>query len=198
MSLLSLCALLFRQSHLFLICAVLTYTDSRIVPRETCQIPRNCQCKWLLVSSFAPGTSFGSSGSAGKLLYYTGMIVSTVLPNLVPPRHNDYIVPRLTTFTANFVIRCDQVAKMFRSGHDCTSTSSAIRPCFFRLQADIAMWILRKVRKYTVLTRTRFHFCSRLHWKFMRRLGSVLTSLLWVSPRLCWSTFIHQILSEFL
>ena len=41
--LLSLCALLFQQSHLFLICVVLTYYDSRIVPRKTCQIPRNCQ-----------------------------------------------------------------------------------------------------------------------------------------------------------
>ena len=41
----SLCALLFRQSHLFLICVVLTYHDSRIIPRKTCQIPRNCQCK---------------------------------------------------------------------------------------------------------------------------------------------------------
>ena len=45
MSLLSLCALLSRQSHLFLICVVLTYNDSRMIPRKTCQIPRNCQCK---------------------------------------------------------------------------------------------------------------------------------------------------------
>ena len=32
----------------------------------------------------------------------------------------------------------------------------------------------------------------------LAEVGSVLTSLLWVSPRLCWSTFINQILSEFL
>ena len=83
----SLCALLFRQSHVFLICVVLTYNDSRIIPRKTCQIPRNCQCKWLLVSSSAPRTSLGSSGSPGKILICTGMIVSTVLPSLVPPRH---------------------------------------------------------------------------------------------------------------
>ena len=36
-------------------------------------------------------------------------------------------------------------------------------------------------------------FCSRLHWKFMRWLGSVSTPLLWVS-RLCRSSFINQIL----
>ena len=104
------------------------------------------------------------------------------------------IVPRFTFFTENLVIRCDQVTKMFRSGHDCTSTSSARSPCYFRLQADITSWVLRKMRIYTVLTRTRFHFCSRLHWKLE---VSWLPSL-WVSPRLCWSTFINQILSEFL
>ena len=74
--------------------------------------------------------------------------------------------------------------------HDCSSTSSARIPCYFRLQADVTIWVLRKVCIYTVLTRTRFHIMT---W-----LGRVLTSLLWVSPRLCWSTSINQILSEFL
>ena len=73
------------------------------------------------------------------------------------------IVPRFTFFTKNFVIRCNQVTKMFRSG---------------RLQADITIWVLRKVRVDTVLTRSWFHFCLRLHWKVMRWLGSVLASLL--------------------
>ena len=89
MYLLSLHVWLFRQSHLFLICVVLTYNDSRIIPRKTCPIPRNCQCKWLLVSSSAPRTSSGSSGSLEKFLFYTGMNESTVLPSLVPPRHID-------------------------------------------------------------------------------------------------------------
>ena len=39
------CEPLFQQSHLFLICVVLTYNDSRIIPRKTCQSPKNCQCK---------------------------------------------------------------------------------------------------------------------------------------------------------
>ena len=56
---------------------------------QPCQIPRHCQCKWLLVSSSAPGTSLGSSGSPGNFLVYTGRTVTTVLPNLVPPRHID-------------------------------------------------------------------------------------------------------------
>ena len=59
----------------------------------------------------------------------TGMIVSTVWPSLVPPRH----VPRFTFFTENFVICSNQITIMFRSGHDCTSASSARSPCYFRL-----------------------------------------------------------------
>ena len=89
MSPLSLYIWLFRQSHLFLICVVLTYIDSRIIPRKTCQNPRNCQCKWLLVTLSAPRTSLGSSGSTGKILVCTGVIVTNVLPSLVPPRHID-------------------------------------------------------------------------------------------------------------
>ena len=42
-----------------------------------------------MVSSSAPGTSLGSSGSPGKFLFYIGRIVTTVLPSLVPPRHID-------------------------------------------------------------------------------------------------------------
>ena len=62
------------------------------------------------------------------------------------------IVTRLTFFTENFVICGYQVTKNFRSGHDCTSTSSARSPRYFRLEADIAIWVLRKVRVDTMLT----------------------------------------------
>ena len=85
MSLLSLCALLFLQSHLFLICVALTYNDSRIDSSQ--DLPKsqgNVSKKWLLVSSSAPGTSLSSSGSPEKFLFCTGRIVTTVLPNLAP------------------------------------------------------------------------------------------------------------------
>ena len=55
----------------------------------TCQILRNCQCKWLLVSSSAAGTSLGSSVVPEKLLFCTGRIVTTELPNLVPQQRID-------------------------------------------------------------------------------------------------------------
>ena len=85
---------------------------------------------------------------------------------------------------------------MFRSGHDCTSTSSARSPRYCCLQADIAIWVLWKVRVNTLLTRTRFHFCSRLHWLFMRRTGSFLILRRRVAPWFCRTTFIDQIFSE--
>ena len=40
------------------------------------------------------------------------------------------IVSRFTSFAKNFVIHSDEVTKMSRSGHDCTSTSSARSPYY--------------------------------------------------------------------
>ena len=57
MSLPSFCALLSQQSHLFLICVVLTYNDSRIILHKMCQILKNYQCNWLLASTSDPGAS---------------------------------------------------------------------------------------------------------------------------------------------
>ena len=50
------------------------------------------------------------------------------------------------------MIRCDQITEIFPSWHDCTSTSSARSSCCSCLQADITIWVLWKVRKYTVRT----------------------------------------------
>ena len=84
MSLLSLCALLFQQSHLFLICVVLTRNDSRIIPRKTCQILRNCLCIQLLAFLTVPETFSNSSPSPEKILFHTGMILSIEWLDLVP------------------------------------------------------------------------------------------------------------------
>ena len=60
-----------------------------MIPHQTCQIPKNCQCKWLLVSLSATRTSAGSSGSPRKFLLCMGKIVATELPIIVPPRQID-------------------------------------------------------------------------------------------------------------
>ena len=74
------------------------------------------------------------------------------------------IVPRFTFFTENFVI-CG-----FKSPN-CSALSTTVPArllqnalVIFCLQADIEIWVLRKVRVDTMRTRTRLHFCSRLHW----------------------------------
>ena len=89
MSLLSLCALLSQQFHLFPICAVLTNNDSRKGLHNIFQVQGNCQCKRLLVSWSAPKT-FGSSFLfLEKFWFYTGMVVSTDLSSLVPLQRID-------------------------------------------------------------------------------------------------------------
>ena len=189
MSLLSLCALLFRQSRLFLICVVWTYGDSSIIPRKTCRIPRYCHCEWLLVSSSAPGTSLGFSGSREKFLFYMG-------------RDSNHWVAKSCTTTAYrwlfrdslsspwiFVIRCDQVTEIFRSGHD---------PCYFGLQADITIWILRIVRNTLCLPEPGSTFARGSTGSSWDDLDVSWLHCSGFPPRLCWRTFINQILSEFL
>ena len=50
------------------------------------------------------------------------------------------IIARFTSFTENFVICSCQVTKMFRSGHDCTSTSSARSPRYFWSSSRCHNW----------------------------------------------------------
>ena len=89
MSLTWLNALLFHQSHSFLICVVLTCNDSSIILHRTWQILRSCQCKWLLVSLSTPGTSVGSYWIPEKILFCTGRTVTTGLLSLVPQQRID-------------------------------------------------------------------------------------------------------------
>ena len=174
MSLLSLCARLSQQSHLFLNGEVLTYNDSMMNLHKLCHIPRNCQCRRLLVSSLAPRTSSGSSGTPGKILICTGMIVSTVLPSLVIKS------PNCSTLGTTVPVRFLQEALVI---------------VFFKQVSQFGSF--GKERIYTVLTRTWFHFCSRLPLEIHEMTRKCLDFLALGFPRLCWSTFIDQILSEF-
>ena len=81
-----------------------------------------------------------------------GRIVTTELPFFVPPWHIDDCdaIHFLHREFCNLLLSS---TNNFRSGHDCTITSSARSPRYFRLQADIAIWVLREVRVNAVLTR---------------------------------------------
>ena len=75
--------------------------------------------------------------------FCTGRTDTTGLLSQEPPRHTRDC--SAIHFTKNFLICSNQISEMFRSGHDCTSTSSARNPRYFRLQADVAIWVLREV-----------------------------------------------------
>ena len=140
-------ALLSQQSHVFPICVVLTYNDSRIIPRKTFQIPRNCKCK-ILVSSSGPGTSLGSSGSPEKFLFCTGRIVTTELPSLVPQqRIDDYFVTHILHKEL-----CDPL--IFKSPK--ISAVGTIVPVRL-LQGDLVILVLSRYRNFG---------CSGSDWRY--------------------------------
>ena len=89
MSLPWFCALLSQQYHSSQNGEASMYNDSRIVLHNICRILGNSQCKWLFVSSSASRTFASSSVFPEKFVFYMGMIVSTVLPSLVPQKRID-------------------------------------------------------------------------------------------------------------
>ena len=74
---------------LFLICVVFTYSDSRKDVHKLCQIPRNCQCKWLQASYPAPRTFASSIRFPEKFLFCTDTPGSIGWPSLAPRLHID-------------------------------------------------------------------------------------------------------------
>ena len=70
------------------------------------------------------------------------------------------IVSRFTTFTANMVICCNQVTKIFCTKYDSVNTSSARGPCDVGPLTDLAISALREVSMNTVFT--QIHASHRL------------------------------------
>ena len=141
--LLSLCALLSQQSHLFPICVVSTNNDSRKDLHSLCQIPRNCLQELLQ----APLGFLRSCFARIRLDPLGGQIL-----------HHDcisMIVSRFTTFTENFVICCNQITKNFCTRYGSANASSARAPCNFGPLADLAISVFREVSLNTVFTQIR-------------------------------------------
>ena len=83
-----------------------------MIPRKVftifAQIPRNCQCKWLLLSSSAPRTLVTSIALIEKNFWH-GMIASTVLPIL----HHLVSQPRIDDcFETHILYCCHQITKI--------------------------------------------------------------------------------------
>ena len=69
------------------------------------QIPRNCQCKWLLVSSLAPRTSVSSFVKKSEVFVVHGYDCNHCVAKSCTTNSVSMIVSRFTSFTENFVIR---------------------------------------------------------------------------------------------
>ena len=136
-------ALLFQQSHLFLICEVSTYNDSRIftgfakfqgiVSVNDFRFPI-----WLQELLQAPLCFLRSFCFARIRLDPLG---GQVL-------HHDcisMIVSRFTIFTENFVICCYQVTKFFCTRYGSAIASSALGPCNFGPVADLEISVFKEM-----------------------------------------------------
>ena len=62
------------------------------------------------------------------------------------------IVSRLTIFTENFVICCNQITKIYSTRYGVAIASSARGPCNFSPFTDLAISVFRKMSINTVLT----------------------------------------------
>ena len=90
MSLLSLCALFFLQSHVLLICVAFRTTIPGKIFTGIAKFQGSVSVNDLwFPRRLQELTSLSSSGSPGKFLFYIGRVVTTELPNLVPPRRID-------------------------------------------------------------------------------------------------------------
>ena len=77
------------------------------------------------------------------------------------------IVSRFTTFTANFVICCTHITKIFCTKYDSANACSARGPCDFAPQADLAISVFREVSINTVFTQIRTSRRCRLYLKMV-------------------------------
>ena len=125
MSLLSLCALLFRHSHLFLICVVSTYNDARKDLHRLFQIPMSCRCKWLLVSSRVPRTFASSFVFPVKFWFCTDTPGSIGWLSPAPRLHID------DCCEIHNLLCYNQITKNFCTRYDSANASSARGSCDF-------------------------------------------------------------------
>ena len=78
-----------------------------------------------------------------KFLFCTDMIGSIGWVSLAP-RLQSMIVSRLTTFTENFVIGCNQITQIFGTKYDSANASSVRGNCDFGPLADLAISVFGK------------------------------------------------------
>ena len=141
--LLSLCALLSQQSNLFPIFVVSTYNDSRKDLHKLCQIPRNCQCKWLYASYLAPRTFASSFCVSWEVFVFPGYDrIHWVAKSCTTTAHR--WLHRDSQFSLRTLwLGSNQFTKIFCTKYGSANASSARRPCNFGPLADLAISAFR-------------------------------------------------------
>ena len=186
--LLSLCALLFQKSHLFLIGVVLTYNDSKKDLHTLCQIPRNWQCKWL-------EASYSGSRNFCKLLW-----VSCEVSVLRGYGWIHWVARSCTTTAYRWLFRDSQFSlrTLWSAGIKSPkfSARSTAPPLRLLHGALVILWQISKFRSSVKWILTLCLPKSALLEGVGCKDGSWEELRVWA---LCsWTLFIHKIFSEFL
>ena len=186
--LLSLCALLSQQSHLFLICVVWTCNDSRRDLHRICRIPRNCPCKWLVASCRAPKNFC-------KLLW-----VSWEVFVLHGYAWIHWVAKSCTTTANRWLFRDSQLSlRTLWSAAIKSPTFSArgTAPPLRLLHGALVILVLWQISQFRSLGKWVSTLCLHKSSRLLN-VGSKDTSweeLAWVS--MFWNFVIHQIFSDF-
>ena len=148
-----------QLSHLFPICVVLTYNDSRKDLHRLCQIPRNCQYKWLYTSHSAPRSFARSFVFPEKFLSCTETTGSIGWLSPAPRLH---IGDCFEIRNCHWGTLWSAVIKSPCTRDGSANASSAWGPCNFGPFTDLAISVFRKMSINTVLTQILTSLCSRL------------------------------------
>ena len=154
-----------------------------------CQIPKNCQCKWLLVSSRVPGTFASFSGFLLKFCFCTDTLGSIEWLSPEPRLHigDCFEIRKWSLKTLwSAVIK----APFFSTRYGSTIASSPRGPCNFSPLADLAISVFRRMSINTVFKQILTLLEYGLWRWFVSRIG--------VRVSVFWNFVIHQIFPEFL
>ena len=141
-----ICALLFQQSHVFLICVVLTYNEW-FQERSSQALPNSKELSVQMTLGFLSGSRnfcklLGVSCEVFVLHGYDWIhwVVKSCTTTAYRWLFRD---SQPSLITEDFVICCNQITKNFCTRYDFANTSSAQCPCDFL--ADLAISVFREV-----------------------------------------------------
>ena len=156
-----------------------------------CQIPRNCQCKWLLIFSSTPGTSLDFSRSPEKFLFFTrGWLLSRCMSCV--KRHTfvatQYITRTWNHYRLTWYVEVDCNCVVIFSHFFCNENSSTRSPCALfisRISRALRIWVSRKMCFFidnSSCRRTCSRRNSKYSWQTSYNYNLWVYAYYWMSP----------------